>query len=383
MAWKESTPLSERLLLCKLAQEGVKSLSQLALDFNISRKTAHKWVERYREQGEAGLLDHSRRPLQSPQETAPEEVAAVLALKQKYPYWGARKLHVLLSREKGEKVPSPSSVQRILKRNNQIQESPPAPKHSEVGRFQREVPNALWQMDFTAYFTLPSGQKVYPLPILDDCTRFCLSLGLYTDCSTKSALSGFREAAQPFGLPKQMLTDHGSSFGTSRKYVSAFTAMMWALDIQHIQGRVAHPQTQGKTERFNRTLQSECLHRHNYTTLEEWRSCVEEYRQLYNTVRPHESLDDATPASYYEGSPRPFAEPDRNAVMEGEGFLHRRVDAYGKISLLSHQVTVSAGLAGWRVSAKHDGEGLWMIWFLGHPLQQVSLAKQAPHKPRP
>src|SRR5205823_1627493 len=119
---------------------------------------------------------------------------------------------------------------------------------------------------------------------------------------------------------------------------------------------------------FNRTLQEECLRRHAYSDLADWNRCVEEYRHLYNTLRPHEALADAPPASVYQASERRFVEPDRDAVSQEAGLVHRRVDSSGKIGLLSHHVLVSAGLSGWRVSARHDGDGLWTIRFRGHCL---------------
>lgn len=250
-------------------------------------------------------------------------------------------------------------------------------------RFERDTPNALWQMDFTAPFLIEGGQKVYPLPVLDDHSRYCLSLGLFPDCSEASALDGFRQAARPYGLPEQVLTDHGSAFGTSNKYVSAFTAYLWALGIGHPQGRVRHPQTQGKLERFNRTLEEECLRRHTYTTWADWQACVAEYRHLYNQVRPHEALSEAPPATRYQPSPRAFVEPDREWVPEDATLVSRRVGADGRIWLLSHHVPVSSGLTGWRVSARDEGSGLWTILFRGHLLCQAQLAVPAPHKPRP
>jgi transposase InsO family protein len=383
MPWDENTTLSQRILLCKLALEGKISLSQLARDFNISRKTANKWVTRYKEHGEAGLLDLSRKPQHAPKQTPEQMVTALLERKQLYPTWGARKLHTLLQRELKGEIPSVTTLHRLLQQHHKTNEALPKATQNTVERFQRTDPNALWQMDFTSPLLLPQRQNVYPLPILDDCTRFCLHLGLYPDCSQNSALAGLREAAKQYGLPTAVLTDHGSAFGTSRKYVSAFTALLWALEVEHIQGRVAHPQTQGKVERFNRTLQSECLRLHSHATREAWEAALEEYRQLYNTIRPHQALGQETPDTLYTPSPRAFVEPDKSSVPEGVGYQHRRVDSGGKIWLFSHHLLVSSGLSGWRVSASHDGEGYWTIWFRGHALCQVHLAKGAPYKPKP
>lgn len=196
MPWNENTPLSQRILLCKLALEGKISLSQLAKDFHVSRKTATKWVTRYQAEGEAGLLDHSRKPKHAPKQIPLETVSALLELKQQYPAWGARKLQVLLKQQLEEETPSSTSIHRLLQQHQKTNERQPKATPNNVERFQRTQPNALWQMDFTSALLLPNGQKLYPLPILDDCTRFCLHLGLYPDCSQKSALTAVTEAAK-------------------------------------------------------------------------------------------------------------------------------------------------------------------------------------------
>jgi len=383
MPWKEITPVSERLGLCRMALEGKFSVSRLAGDFGVSRKTAYKWIERYREGGEIGVLDRSRRPERSPTAVGEELARAVLEMKSAYPMWGPRKLHKLLQDELGEQMPSRATVGRILERNGLTSRREPRPREEAVLRFERGKPNEMWQTDFAAPFPLPDGKKVWPVAVLDDHSRYCVSLIGAPDCSGKSALLAFRMAAERYGLPDEMLSDHGSAFGTSREHVSAFTAYLWALKVEHAQGRYAHPQTQGKLERLNRTMYHECISRHSYSTTEHWNKCFEEYRQTYNELRPHESLLDAVPASRYRASERGFEEPDRDYRPDGEDLVHRRVDVSGKIWLLQHHVKVGNGLAGWTVSARHEGGGIWTVFFHGRTVCQTALAKLAPYKPKP
>jgi transposase InsO family protein len=310
-------------------------------------------------------------------------VERILELKGLYPAWGPRKLHVLLEQEKGKGVCSRSSVDRILARNNLRDCRQASLLQEAAGRFERDEANDLWQIDFTAPFSLADGVKVWPVPVLDDSCRYCVSLLAAPSCTGEYAIEAFRAAAKVYGLPKQVLSDHGSAFGVSRSYISEFCAYLWACDVEHIQGRYAHPQTQGKLERFNRTLQLECITRHSYTSLEDWSKCFEEYRHIYNNIRPHQSIYDATPASKYKASLRAFAEPNRHYRQPGEGLEHRRVGNDGKIWLFQHQVKVGRGLAGWSVSARHDGAGIWTILFRGKSICQVSVARVAQYKPRP
>jgi len=383
MPWREVTPVSERLNLCRLAVEGRHSISELARDFGVSRKTVHKWLSRYQEQGDVGVFDRSRRPNASPASIDQNIADRVLALKKLYPMWGPRKLHRLLADEASEAMCSRSTVGRILERAGLTDRRESSPSQEAVGRFERASANDLWQIDFTAPFVSSSGDKIWPVPGLDDHSRYCLAVLAVPSCSTSCALECFEVAARTYGLPQQVLSDHGGAFGTSRSYVSEFTAYLWASGVEHIQGRYSHPQTQGKLERFNQTLKRECITRNSYSTLGDWGKCFEEYRHIYNDLRPHESLCDCTPASRYMASERAFSAPDRAFREPGADMAHRKVDCSGKIWLLQHHVKVGNGLAGWIVSARHDGNGFWTIFFRGHSICQVSLAKQAQYKPRP
>ena len=384
MPWREVTSMSERINMCKLAQEGKYNIAELSRDFGVSRKTIYKWLDRYVEGGETALFDRSRRPRRCPEGLDPALTDAILSLNIQYPMWGPRKLHRILTHQlSGEATLSISSVARVLKRHGLSQSRDVTPRQEAVGRFERGEPNDLWQTDFTSPIKLPDGSKLMPAPILDDHSRYCVSLIAAKDCSTASALTGLRIAASRYGLPRQVLSDHGSAFGVSRAQISGFTAYLWALEVDHIQGRYAHPQTQGKLERFNRTLRKECISRHNYTTIEDWNKCFEEYRQIYNEVRPHEALADEVPAVRYKPSERTFAEPDRDYREPGDNLTHRRVDVSGKIWLLQHHVKVGNGLAGWIVAAKHNGNGIWTIQFRDRLICQSQLAKPAAYKPRP
>jgi transposase InsO family protein len=382
MPWRKVTPMSERLNFCKLAGEKSYSISRLAEDFGISRKTAYKWLKRYKEEGEAGIFDRSRCPKSSPSSLSDDTIEAIIELKKQYPMWGPRKLHKLLVNRAGESLCSRSSVDRTLARYGLRDRRERSPLEEAVGRFERGRPNELWQIDFTSPFTLVSGQKVWPVPILDDHSRYCVGLIAAPACSGRYALDCFKAAASVSGLPDEVLSDHGGAFGTSRAYVSSFTAFMWACGVEHVQGRYAHPQTQGKLERFNQTLQRECIRRYSYNSIDDWNKCFDEFRYIYNNIRPHQSLLDCTPASRYAASKRGFVEPDRN-FREPEIDVHRRVDCSGKIWLLQHHLKVSSGLGGWIVSARDEGLGIWSIIFRGRLICQARLAKPAKYKPRP
>lgn len=383
MPWRMITPMSERLMLCKMALEEGYFISELADKFGVSRKTAYKWIGRYKDIGVEGLWDQPKTPKHVPGKVDDEIEAFVVALKDFYKGFGARKLLPHVTEEYGAGAVSKTTIERILARHGLSVEKLHSLTADEVGRWERGKPNELWQIDFTAPFLMPDGRKVWPVPVLDDNTRYSLSI-LATDAPTcENALSSVRAAASRYGLPEEVLSDHGSAFGTSKNKLTEFTVFLWALGVGHIQGRYAHPETQGKLERFNQTLNKECIRWHSYSSLDDWNKCFEDYRHLYNEERVHESLGDVVPASKYTPSTQGFVEPDKRYKEQGEDILHRVVDSSGKIWLHQHHAKIGNGFSGWTVSCRHDGGGIWSVSFRGHDICQVELAKQALYKPRP
>jgi len=181
MPWKENTTMSLRHEFSRLATQPRANISALARRFEISRKTAYKWIKRYLEEGPNGLAERSRRPLHSPYQT-PHHVT-VLAVRHDNPAWGPRKIRKwILERIKqgqhrlcANEVPTVSTCAAILRRHHLISPEE-ANKHTPYQRFERDAPNELWQMDFKGDFALTGGGRCYALTVLDDHSRFALGL---------------------------------------------------------------------------------------------------------------------------------------------------------------------------------------------------------------
>jgi hypothetical protein len=230
-------------------------------------------------------------------------------------------------------------------------------------------------MDLQAPFKLPQGRRIYPVGLLDDHSRYLLGLWLLSDATQDSLLSCWVEAARNHGLPRRTLTDHGSQFRQREDYISGFRVYLWACEVSHIQGRIAHPQTQGKIERFFKTLNHEVFSRHAYRDLASWQNCLADWRQQYNQVRPHQELGDEVPARHYHPSLRPFREPDRRGCWGRPGSLYRRVDMGGLVCLGGKYLSVGSGLAGWTVEARPLGNGCWHIYFKDHFIREYILSQ--------
>jgi transposase-like protein len=158
MPWEERTPVAERKRFVEEALKREESIAALCRRYGVSRKTAYKRLKRYREQGEAGLADRSRRPHRTPRRTAEMVEARGVAARREHPAWGARKLRACL---KDDSPPAVSTLNAILQRHDQIDPALSA-QHRPMQRFEHPTPNALWQMDFKGDW--PLADAAIPSP---------------------------------------------------------------------------------------------------------------------------------------------------------------------------------------------------------------------------
>ena len=359
MPWQECTIMSERQQFIERAlrtREG--QFAALCREFGISRQTGYKWLRRYRTQGEAGLQENSRRPRHSPARTPASVEAAVLALRAERPSWGARKLHHVLQKRGLEGLPSISTLNEILKRHGCIGEEESA-KHRAFQRFERAGPNELWQMDFKGHFELLDGTRCHPLTVLDDHSRFNLCLQACTNEKGSTVRAKLERVFGEYGLPEAMLMDNGSPWGnTPEQCFTPFVVWLMRLDVAVLHGRPRHPQTQGKEERFHRTLKLELLSRCRLVTLLECPESFDSYRRDYNEVRPHEALAMEVPASRYRSSERPLP-AKLPAVEYGTGEVVRSVQQGGVLFFRGRVHRVPKAFCGFKVALRPteaDGE---------------------------
>ena len=303
MPWKTERVMDQRVAFVLRAEQGDESLAKLCREYEISRPTGYLWLKRYRAGGKImDLAEHSRRPLHTPRRTDRTIETAVLALRDEKG-WGGPKLAKVLG-QRGVKV-APATAQRILKRAGRVLE--PAAQQATT-RFARAECNELTQMDFKGEYTLSPREKCYPLSFLDDCSRFLH--GLWPLSSTggegvKQSLEGYFRA---HGVPQSILMDHGTPwFSTTNQHGLTWVAV-WLIKqgVRLKYSGIGHPQTQGKVERFHRTLKARTTHRGAPTTMSEWQRWAAEFRQEYNHERPHEALDQTVPALHYQPSWRPL-----------------------------------------------------------------------------
>ncbi len=371
MPWRESTPMSERNELVAFASRENASVSALCRRFGVSRKTGYKWLRRVQEQGWQGLVDRSRRPHRSPARTAPEVEAVVCELRSEHPAWGGRKLHHLLRGDGFPQPPAPSTITDILRRHGFL--SPERRMQRDWQRFEELRPNALWQMDFKGHF--PTGEgRCHPLTVLDDHSRFNLCLTACADERAETVQDRLTGVMRHYGLPERMLMDNGSPWGSEAAHPhTRLTAWLIRLGITVLHGRPYHPQTQGKEERFHRTLELEVLARRpTWQSLIEVQRAFDRWRDVYNLQRPHEALGHAPPVSRYAPSPRPF--PARLPAIEyPPGDSVRKVQQKGRIHFRGREFLVSRAFVGEPVALRAAADGVWEVYYCHQRVGHVDL----------
>jgi len=363
--------MDSRLEFVRLAEQGGVSVAELCRRFGISRETGFQYLRRYRESGLDGLKDRSRRPHTSPRRTPAAMEAQIVELRQAHP-WGPRKLARRLRDLGVADVPAASTVSAVLRRNGKLDPAETA-KHQPFQRFERSAPNELWQMDFKGHFAIDQG-RCHPLTVLDDHSRYSLGLIACADQTDATVRAHLTALFRRYGLPEAMLADNGSPWGGSgAQGYTAFEAWLLRLGIALHHGRPYHPQTQGKDERFHRSLDVEVLQLHRFADLPLCQTAFDTWRQVYNTERPHEALGLAVPATRYRPSPIAFperlAEPDYYATDQV-----RRVHNDGAASFHGRRVKLPQAFAGLDVAFRPTAtDGVWRVFFARFPVAEVDL----------
>ena len=363
--------MSEREEFCRLALRAGANRRELCRRFGVSPTTGYKWLGRYRCLGASGLEDLPRRPHGSPSQTDVVVEEAVAALRSRHPVWGGRKIRRVLQDEGWASVPAASTVTAILRRRGLL-DGPRAGEARAWRRFESAAPNDLWQMDFKGHVPMASG-RLHPLTVLDDHSRYALVLSACGDERQASVQERLARAFRRYGLPWRVLADNGSPWGSAGAEPTGLAVWLMDLDVELIHGRPRHPQTQGKEERFHRTLKAELLAGRTFRDLAEAEAALRAWREVYNTRRPHEAIGLAVPASRYAASSRTMPQAIAPPDYEPQAQL-RTVGSGGQISFKGRRLRCPQALVGKRVALRAtDRDGLFDLCYRRFVLAQIDL----------
>ncbi len=345
------------------AAERKETITALCLKYGISRKTGYKWINRAAEGLQ--LCDQSRRPHQQPSKTAEDIEQKIVQMRLDHPAWGGRTIRAVLESAGMEGLPSDKTCCNIIKRNGLI-DPEESTKHTAYQRFEKHHCNEMWQTDFKGDFLLGNGVRCYPLTILDDHSRF--SIRIEPKDSATGVKSSFIAAFQEYGLPNSVLSDNGAQFAGAHRGLSTFERFLMDLDILPIHGRPIHPQTQGKIERFHRSLKLEAL-RTIPANMDEAKARLANWRWLYNEVRPHHALDMKTPASVYQPSTRKYYDPKPYVYDEGAKLI--KVNNWGYLRFGSIQLYLSEAMADTRIEIRFAEDDKFSVLYRNYIIATV------------
>jgi transposase InsO family protein len=353
------------------------SVSQVAQKMGVSRQTLHSWLVRYEASGLEGLVDRSHRPASCPHQMPAAVEAALLELRRSRPYWGPRRLVFELAKRRVVPVPSESAAYRALVRAAMIDPSLRDRRSRKWKRWERGAPMELWQMDVVGGFALADGTHAKALTGIDDHSRMCVCARLMARERTRAVCEGLRAALASYGVPEQILTDNGKVF-TGRfghpPVEVLFDAICRENGIEHLLTQPRSPTTTGKIERFHRSMRAEFLsNKPAFANLKAAQQALDEWVDYYNTARPHQSLDMATPADKFVTAAAPsgpsVSVTPRNE-RSGDDWVSRRVTTNGVVSVAWQQVCVGAHYAGSCCDVHVDGDLL--RFFIGDDLVKTA-----------
>jgi transposase InsO family protein len=361
------------------------SVAEVCRRRGISRETFYVYRRRYLSEGLDGLVARSRRPRGSPTRIDPELEATICRLRGEHPRWGARRIRSELARA-GTDPPAKSTIHRALQRNGLIAAQPPR-RPKPTRRFERPLPNDLWQIDATQV-RLASGERVWVVDVLDDHARYLLAALASQRLTGAPAWACFVAASAQYGLPRQLLSDNGTCFtGRLQGFEADFERRLGEVGVELICAAPAHPETLGKLERFHRTLK-EWLHEQGPATdLERLQVRLDRFRGHYNQERPHQGIGDLTPAERYWPTPIPVEPLGELTLAQHQQPVYparalvRNVSSNGMIAFQGMRIGVGRRYAGANLRLVPLGE-LVHIYYGSELLRIAALDRRRYYQPQ-
>jgi len=345
MPWRD--PMSARESLIFDVNAGL-SVAEAAERHGVVRSCAYKWVGRYREWGEAGLAERSRRPEYSPEQTPQTIVEELLKLKRKHPSYGPAKLVPMLNERHGQHVLAVSTAGTILARHGLVIKR--RRRHHSAGPIERgpyEIAGAGDSMtaDYKGQFRMGNGRLCYPLTIADPFSRYVLAIDAMESTHMEPAKTAFERVFREYGLPRQIITDNGTPFCNATSLGGLTQLSRWWIELGITPVRIApgRPQQNAIHERMHRTLK-DWIVCNPKPTLPTQQQSFDAFRHEFNDIRPHQSLGQKPPRTAL-GKYRPFSSRPRTIVYDTNMEL-RSVNANGEIKWAGKQIFLSEVLVG-------------------------------------
>lgn len=365
MAWRVAKVEEHRKEFIEKVYEDERTIVELCEEFQISRTTAYKWIQRYQKEGEVGLKDKSRAPHTQPNKTEESQYERVLEIKHQYSNWGSKKI---LARLKmlypNELWPSETTIGNILEKNGLVNRKKIRRKLAEKSDplSHCNAPNDVWSVDFKGWFLTKDGIKCDPLTVSDAYSRFILECTKLPSNNETEVWQSFERLFYEYGLPKYLRHDNGSPFATTG------AGRLSKLSVKLIKAGVipewidpGKPYQNGRHERMHRTLKADGVLPYELT-LEEQQMKFKEFMNYFNQERPHEALQQRVPGSVYVPSNRIW-DGCLHTPEYNEDYLVKRITERGQIFWYGADIYIGKTLKNEHVGILQEDDLEWSVYF--------------------
>lgn len=370
MPWKATDVVDERTRFVLEYDSADYTMAELCRIYGIARKTGYEWVNRYEVEGLSGLEDRRYGARTHPNQTDVGIEEQILQLKYAHPSWGAKKLRGhLVVKKKAVPWPVLSTFGEILRRKGL---SAPQRKRLRTPVYSQplqkvEKCNQVWCADFKGWFLTGRGERIDPLTVTDEHSRYLLCCQTVEKTDTEHVEAIFAAVFRQYGMPQKIRTDNGPPFASRAIAGISRLSIYWMkLGIAPERIKPGHPEQNGRHERMHRTLKAETANPpapHRRAQQEAFKG----FRWEFNEERPHEALQQQTPASQYQISPRAY--PDRIPEPEYAGhFKPKRVYPDGTFFWKGTQVFISKSLGKETIGLEPVDDRYWDVYFAAFPL---------------
>jgi|SRR5687767_6096585 len=367
MPWNKRSEFQQRYDFIQQARACGISVARLCRQWKISRKTAYKWLRRYRQKGWRGLQNRPPVARKSPQKIGAKWRRRVRRLRRRHRSWGPRKLHHWLKLRYGPRaLPAPATLGRWLRAWGLVGarrvHRPTGPKIHRLAPPPVRAANDVWTADFKGWFRLGDGTRVEPLTVRDGFSRYTLAVHLMRQQNVAATLPVFRRLFGQHGQPRAIRVDNGSPFGSKGPRGWTRLSAWWikqGIAVAFI--RPGHPEDNAAHEQFHRVMKAETAGPPAHTWRGQQRRTQRWVRQ-YNEQRPHEALGMKVPSQCYRPSRRPWSER-RRPLRYARAWETRQVKANGEISWRGKGRFIAEALAGQRVGLQRLHQGKWRVYF--------------------
>jgi transposase InsO family protein len=360
----ELSMVEQRYLAVREVLDTGATVTDVAARYGVDRRTLHRWLVRYANEGLGALEDRSSKPGRCPHQLAPILEARIIEMRRAHPLWGPRTLLAKLRKDFDE-VPSRSGIYRCLVRHNLIEPKARRRRRSDYKRWERSRSMELWQMDVVSRIYLTDGTSLSAVTGTADHSRFCVIAKLVARATARPVCDALLEGFARHGIPEQILTDNGRVFtakASNKASLVLFDRICHNNGVRHLLTAPYSPTTTGKVERLHRTMRRDFFDLHTFDTIEATQAALDEWVLSYNTEREHQSIGDVPPIRRFELAAARRSEPFE--VIDGDVAdetapparrVKRVVDAGGRISVLKFRYHVGKHLAGCTVEVENAG----------------------------